>query len=85
MNRSLEETMDAAFSAQDAWRAGNVSRFEVVGHFLDSLVPPESEEAIHHFLPNLKILVTTTKNGFEAKEPRNIDELRDLIVKTTWV
>jgi hypothetical protein len=85
MNRSLEETMDAAFSAQDTWRAGNISRFEVAGHFFDDLVPLESEEAIHHFLPNLKILVTTTKNGFEAKEPKNIFELRDLIIKTTWV
>jgi hypothetical protein len=76
---------EAALSAQASWTVGNISRFELAGHFFDALVPIGSEDMIHDFLPNLKILVTTSKNGFEVKEASDRRELRDLIIKTTWV
>ena len=77
--------VEAGFSTQAAWTAGNISRFELVDHFIDGLIPHGSEEILDEFLPNLKILVTTSKNGYEAVEASNRTELRDLLIKTAWV
>lgn len=57
MNRTLEEASDAAFSAQEAWKSGNKTRFELVEHFFDELVPQnlDDDEASKEFLPRIKV------------------------------
>lgn len=89
MNLTLDETADAAFYAQEAWQSGNVSRFELVDLFFESLLPTDDSAApvdnLERILPKLKILVTTQNDGHQVKQANNRSELKDLLVKTTWV
>jgi hypothetical protein len=85
MNHTVDEIASVAFDAQTAWMGGNITRFELVDFFVDNLLAGEPEERLLEVLPNLQILVTTTKGGFEVKEATNREELNDLLAKTTWV
>lgn len=96
MNRSLDEVSEAAFAAQRSWTSGHQSRFELVESFFDDLVPPHldlngtavvnlEDATASSFLPRIKVLVTTFSDGFRVEEAQTREELRDLIVKTTWV
>lgn len=89
MNKSLEEVSQAAFAAQNAWTSGNRSRFELVDHFFDSLVPKEGDVFEHSELmrtiPRIKVLVTTLSGKFEVVEASNREELKESIIHTTWV
>lgn len=90
MNLTLDETADAAFRAQAMWQSGNISRFELVDHFFETLLShDETGEAVaddlERILPNLKILVTSKRDGHQVREARNRTELKDLLIKTTWV
>jgi len=88
MNLTLDETVDAAFHAQATWQSGNISRFELVDLFFDSLLPYDkmaSSDGLERILPNLKILVTTQTEGHQVRQANNRTELKDLLVKTTWV
>jgi hypothetical protein len=89
MNRSLDEVSEAAFNAQRAWTSGNRSRFELVDYFFDAVVPHENEHAFYNklemSLPRIKVLVSTSSEGFKIIEPTNRQELKDSIIKTTWL
>jgi hypothetical protein len=89
MNRSLDEVSEAAFAAQSAWISGNRSRFELVDYFFDAVVPSENEHAFYtkleKSLPRIKVLVSTSSEGFKIIEPTNRQELKDSIIKTTWL
>jgi hypothetical protein len=87
MNKSLEEVSEAAFAAQNAWTSGNRSRFELVDYFFDSLVQSEAEYELEleRAIPRIKVLVTNLSGGFEVVEATNRKELKDSIIKTTWV
>lgn len=88
MNLTLDETADAAFQAQEMWQAGNISRFELVDHFFETLLSqddPVAVDNLERILPNLKILVTSQRDGHQVREARNRTELKDLLIKTTWV
>lgn len=84
MNMTLDETAQTAFHAQSLWRAGNVSRFELVDHFFDQLVP-EEEDRIQHILPNIKVLITTQRDGHQVGQAKDPAELKDFMIKTTWM
>lgn len=88
MNLTLDETADAAFHAQTMWQSGNVSRFELVDHFFEALLPHDETaptDELERILPNLKILVTSQRDGHQVREARNRTELKNLLIKTTWV
>ena len=81
----MEEVTEIGFATQKAWMRGNLTRFEVIDHFVDKLLADESDESLQQVLPNLQILVTTTQDGFEVKQPTDRAELRELLTKTTWM
>lgn len=88
MNLTLDETADAAFHAQAMWQSGNISRFDLVDHFFETLLPHDNSsplDDLDRILPNLKILVTTQRDGHQVRQPQNRTELKDLLIKTTWV
>ena len=84
MNLTLDETADAAFQSQSMWRAGNISRFELVDHFFEQLVPL-GEDEVQPVLPNLKILVTSQREGHQVGQAKDRAHLKDLLIKTTWM
>jgi hypothetical protein len=88
MNKSLSEVSNAAFAVQDSWIGGNRSRFELVDYFFDALVPFDFDDDVHmvqHSLPRIKVLVTTMSGGVQIFEPTNRQELKDSMIKTTWI
>ena len=44
MNHTADDVMDAALLAQQRWTHNHISRFELVGDFLETLVPVDSYE-----------------------------------------
>ena len=86
LNHSIADVATIGFDVQDAWMVrGEVDRFELVDKFVDDLIENVSDDRLHEILPNLKVLVTTTQNGYEVETATNRNELKDLIAKTTWV
>jgi hypothetical protein len=85
MNITVDEVIDSGFAVQDAWNSGSLNRFELVDKFFDDIVPSDSTVSLEDFLPRLQILVTTLGEGVQITQATNRDELKDLIVKTTWV
>jgi hypothetical protein len=99
MNHTVDTVMDAALWSQERWMNQNISRFDLVQDFFDSLVPPtdhndddddddnqqSSQQLLKVLLPKLKILVTTKSNGLEILEASSREELLDFMIKTTWV
>jgi len=85
MHNDFEVVYNAALATQSAWASGNISRFEIVEQFFDTLIPRSDEDEVLELLPKLKILVTTAKKGYEVTEASDLQELRDLLVKTTWM
>ena len=90
MNLTLDETVHAAFTAQEMWRSGNISRFELVDHFFETMLTVNGDESsrlrdLDSILPNIKILVTSQRDGHQVRQPQNRTDLKDLLIKTTWV
>ena len=90
MNLTLDETVDAAFSAQNMWLSGNISRFELVDHFFETMLTINGDGTstmtdLDSILPNMKILVTSQRDGHQVRQPQNRTDLKDLLIKTTWV
>lgn len=90
MNKSLDQVSEAAFAAQNSWTSGNRSRFELVDYFFEALVPYEDEDHVsnsmlEHTIQRMKVLVTTASGSVEIIEASSRQELKDSIMKTTWV
>ena len=85
MNTPVDQVIDSGVALQDAMKSGSLNRFELVDKFFDDIVPKNSTVSLEDFLPRLKILVTTLGDGVRISQATNRDELKDLIVKTTWV
>ncbi len=96
----MEEVYDTALASQNAWKSGNRSRFEIVEYFFDELLPPNISQdncivaddidagacESLDFLLRIKILVTTPlEDGYKVLEPKNRNELKEYILRTTWV
>ncbi|KAL3943730.1 MAG: hypothetical protein SGBAC_002200 [Bacillariaceae sp.] len=83
--------MDAALLSQERWQGNQISRFELVHDFLETLVPIdesssyEKEQQLQQAMSKIQIMVTTGENGVEILQATNRDELLDLMIKTTWV
>lgn len=87
MNTTLEEATQNAHSIQASWLAGNLSRYDLVDRFIDNLLVSNNDEIadVTHFLDRLNILVTTTKNGVAVERPANSTQLKELLLKTTYM
>jgi hypothetical protein len=88
MNRTLDETANAAFHTQSLWLSGNLTRFELVDAFVEELLPLHDESVtsnLDRFLPRLNVLVTTGRDGYRVIQSNSRAELKDVLLKTTWV
>lgn len=88
LNRTVDDTANAGFYTQSMWKSGNLSRFELVDTFFEKLLPHHDESISNNLdrvLPKLKILVTTRRTGYRVVQPETRDQLKDLMLKTTWV
>jgi len=88
MNRTINETANAGLYVQSMWQSGNVSRFELVDTFFDTLFPHDDIVMTKNFddiLPKMNILVTTQRYGYQIIQPKTRSELKDVIRKTSWV
>ncbi|GKY93911.1 hypothetical protein MPSEU_000358000 [Mayamaea pseudoterrestris] len=85
LNTTIDETVDACYEIQNGWMQGELSRFDMVNHFLNRLVTPTDVNRIEHVLHQLNIIVTTASRGVEIVQPSNRSDLIDLLIKTTWI
>jgi hypothetical protein len=85
MNTTVDSAAQTALHLQDSWRSGRLSSYDLVHHFLQALVPEEHDYSMRHFLPRIKVLVTTANDGVQVREAANRQELVDLLIKTTWI
>jgi hypothetical protein len=83
MNTTLDTAADSAFSIQAAWIAGNISRYQLVDRFIDDLLMPST--TLENIIKRLHILVTTHKNGVAIEKASNLRELKELLLKTTYM
>jgi hypothetical protein len=63
--------------------AGELSRYDLVDRFIDNLLV--KEESLSHLLDRLHILVTNTKNGVSVEKAANSAQLKELLIKTTFM
>jgi hypothetical protein len=87
LNTSVDSAYDACQEIQIGWLNGTLSRYDLVNHFLEKLVPESKIDGAgwQAFLSRLNILVTTAGRGAEVLKARDRDDLVDLLVKTTWI
>jgi len=87
MNTTLESATENAHSIQSSWMAGHLSRYDLVDRFIDNMLISDNDDAvdISHFLDRLHILVTTTKNGVAVEKAANSTQLKELLLKTTYM
>mmetsp|Transcript_33375 Transcript_33375/g.76901 ORF Transcript_33375/g.76901 Transcript_33375/m.76901 type:complete len:87 (+) Transcript_33375:472-732(+) len=83
MNSTLEESFDFAASLQRSWLNGNISRFELVENFVDGLIRDDDSHA--DFIGRTNILVTTLGEGVTTEKPKTVEELREVLIRTTFM
>lgn len=88
----VEEVYDAAASMQTQWKTGEISRFDVVGGFVDYLLDRAAAANNNETSMDLSLLnvLTTAKDGWfgvrvSVQTPSNLDNLRTLLLQTTWI
>lgn len=91
----LDQVIDVGFDLQGSWANGELSRYDIIDKFFDEVT--KTPDLSHKkgsfngtvdtsFLSNIKVLVTSVEHGVVTMEEGNtIEELRDHIIKTTWV
>ena len=85
-NKTFDDVLDAAVEAQNRWKDGKISRYDIVPAFIDAILNNEDdEETGYFFYDRLNILLTTRGSGVTANRPRNAMELRELLIQTTWI
>lgn len=83
MNTTLQDATDNAHSIQTSWMAGHLSRYDLVDRFIDNLLV--DGVSITHLLDRLHVLVTTTKNGVAVEKAADGTQLKELLLKTTFM
>jgi hypothetical protein len=92
---TMDEVHGAAIDAQSRWKAGEISRQEVLTSFVDSLIYYNAsnetgiDEQNFPFLNRLNVLTTVRDGRFGLKTstrtPTNVDSLRTLLIQTAWI
>jgi len=83
LNATLDVAYGYALGAQRSWLDGNITRYEIVARFVDDLL--QHGELEPDFISRTNILVTSTEKGVAAENPTNVEELRDLLIRTTFI
>lgn len=82
-NKTYDEVLSAAVEAQNLWSEGMISRYDIVPHFINSILDDvNTDETIFQ---KLNVLLTTKGTGVTAKRPQTAQELRELLIQTTWI
>lgn len=84
-NKTLHDALNLTYAVQQAWFDGGISRFDIVDQFVGDLI---SELEDHHFdeiIPSINVLVTTVGEGVTIRKAYNSSDLRNALVKTTWM
>jgi len=84
-NVTVEKALERSISVQNTWKTGNISRYDIVDSFLDELLPPNEYEEMHVLLDRVNILVTTVGEGATVNRATSHEELRELLIRTTWM
>ena len=97
---SMEEMYSIAVSAQNRWKTGEISRYEVVPAFVDDLLERsiammptndgvKNNETVPMDLSSLNIITTVKDGSFGIKHsirtPSNMASLRTMLLQTTWI
>ena len=96
-NFTVDEILDLAEGIQGKWRRAQIGRHEIVGEFVDNLVN-DSSLSVYSTLrsiedPNVLSrlhIITSAKDkwmGLKARtrSPQTSDELREMLLQTTWM
>jgi len=95
-NFTVDETLNIALNIQERWKTGQIERHDVVGEFVDTLVNTtlstmsnllSVEES--KVLERMHIITTVKDKWFgmntHIRSPRTNDELREMLLQTTWM
>ena len=95
-NFTVDETLGIALDIQERWKTGQIKRHDVVGEFVDALVDTESSTVSNLLsVEESKVLdrmhvITSTKDKWlglttHIRSPQTRDELREMLLQTTWM
>eukprot|EP00978_Attheya_sp_CCMP212_P008469 scaffold19891_cov44-Attheya_sp.AAC.4 len=82
----MQNTRSVAFDIQEKWNIGILQRKDIVEHFIDTLVLPGSNETFDYsLLDRINIIRTTYGKGATIKKAKSPEQLKDLLIQTTWM
>lgn len=94
-DKNMQEMSDLAFGVQRKWKEGRLNRYDVVSHFVDGLLFNSSiKNATAPIMSDANLLskinvITSSKAIMGVRSvirtPQSIDELRDMLLHTTWI
>eukprot|EP00816_Leptocylindrus_hargravesii_P005670 CAMPEP_0196803124 /NCGR_PEP_ID=MMETSP1362-20130617/2547_1 /TAXON_ID=163516 /ORGANISM="Leptocylindrus danicus, Strain CCMP1856" /LENGTH=218 /DNA_ID=CAMNT_0042174567 /DNA_START=378 /DNA_END=1034 /DNA_ORIENTATION=- len=89
-NRTITDVSDIAFGLQQRWRSNNISRWDIVEHFVDDILKNDSLQVLHqnvdaNLLERMNVLTTTKEGSMSVRKAQNISDLKDLLIQTTWI
>lgn len=94
-DKNMQEMSDLAFGVQRKWKEGRLDRYDVVSHFVDGLLFNSSiKNATAPIMSDANLLskinvITSAKAIMGVRPvirtPQSIDELRDMLLHTTWI
>jgi hypothetical protein len=95
---TMEQTYEIARDKQLRWQRGDISRYDVVGAFVDDLLATASNSTKGEFIGNspdllrrLNILTTVPRSdswfGVEPsiRTATDLETLRSMLIQTTWI
>jgi hypothetical protein len=90
-NMSMVDIHEEAVRIQNQWKAGEISRYEVVEHFVSWLLLPSADDSAttRNMLSSLKIITSAPGQSWAVqpvvRSPSSIRELREMLIQTTWI
>merc|ERR1711862_895961 len=90
-NSSVNDVMDHAFHAQNLWSNNEISPYDLVSIFIDRLLESmeknyQDEGSMNELVFNRMNIITTTLGiGTNIRKANNKEELRELMLQTTWI
>ncbi|CAB9509789.1 expressed unknown protein [Seminavis robusta] len=95
-NITVYDVHDTAFAIQDQWKSGEISQFEVVEEFVDYLIATGSERTLSNEALSKMHIITSEiaptegwmalpKMNMVVRTPQNLEELKELLLQTTWI
>jgi hypothetical protein len=95
LNMSMVEIHQEAVRIQNQWKAGEISRYEVVEHFVSWMLLPLADQSVYdstsirNMLSSLKVITSAPGQWWGVqpvvRSPASIPELREMLIQTTWI